>query len=182
MRARILVPADTRLSVIEATRRPGPPSVVLRGVDPGRGRTTADRVRAAVQNAGFTIPAGAITVEVAGPNGRARRDPGLGTDLPLALAILLADRAHRHLRRPNLVAWGRLGLDGALHPAGEPGVYGLPDGSWIGRFWSPTDHVPEPHEDGVLMLRDVDSLAGGWDALVDSIRMEAEPAREGSHG
>lgn len=168
MPANVLVPGDGRLRTVRAIRRPGPPSLELRGLDPVRARSTADRVRAAVRNAGFTIPSGRIA---AGPDGPV---PGPGIDLPLALAILLADSAHRRLRRPNLIAWGALGLDGTLAHSPAPAVGDLPEGAWVGRFWRPTEHVPDPDEDAVLMLVDVETLPDAWDVLARSIEMEAE--------
>lgn len=176
MTASLLTPADPAgLSVVRAVRRPGPPSLEIQGVPPGRARALADRVRAAITNAGYGFPTGRVAAAVSAPDRPptpAAVTPGL--DLAVALAVLLADPAHAHLRRPNLLAWGRLQLDGSLGPCPAPGIADLPPGSWTGRFWRPTDHIPDPDEDAVLSIADTDHLAHAWDAITRFVERERE--------
>lgn len=176
MPSSLLTPSDpSGLSVVRAIRRPGPPSLEIRGVPPDRARALADRVRSAITNAGYGFPAGRVAAAVSAPD-RAPT-PGIvapGLDLAVVLAVLLADPGHAHLRRPNLLAWGRLRLDGSLGPCPAPGVADLPPGSWAGRFWRPTDHVPDPDEDAVLSIADTEHLADAWDALTRFVERERE--------
>lgn len=176
MAASILTPGDAAgLSVVRAVCRPGPPSMEIRGLSPARGRALTDRVRAAIVNSGYGLPTGRIAAAVSAPDGASRTDvvaPGL--DLPVALAVLLADPTRGHLRRPNLIAWGRLGLDGSLGPCPAPGIADLPPGPWTGRFWQPTDRVPHHEEDAVLSIADTDRLADAWDALIRFVERERD--------
>lgn len=178
MSASVLAPAEpSGPYVIRAVRRPGPPSLEIRGLPPDRSRALADRVRAGIHNSGYGLPTGRIAVAASVPDGGSMTGvvaPGL--DLPVALAILLADPAHGHLRRPNLIAWGRLSLDGSLGRCPAPGIPDLPAGPWTGRFWRPTDHVPAPDEDAVLSIVDTDRLADAWDALIRLVERERELA------
>lgn len=172
MSATILCPLGPGLREVRALRRFGPPALDILGLPEARARTTADRVRAAIRNAGFTLPAGRVAAGLVAAEGAPPDVPGL--DLGLALAVLLADPAHEHVRRPNLIAWGGLGLDGSAPACDAPDVADLPPGPWAGRFWRPTDHVPAPEEDAVLSIVDVDGLAQGWDVIVRLVEMERE--------
>lgn len=174
MTASVLAPVDpSGLYVVRAVCRPGPPSLDVRGLPPARARLLADRVRIALVNAGYRPPPGRVAAAVSDPDGSGTQDivvPGL--DLALALAILLSDPVHARLRRPNLVAWGRLRLDGSLASCPAPGISDLPPGPWTGRFWQPADHVPDPDEDAVLSIADTDHLAEAWDALTRFVERE----------
>jgi hypothetical protein len=41
----------------------------------------------------------------------------------------------------------------------------LPRTPWVGRFWDPTDHLPDPSEPAVLSIVDVCDLETAWSAL-----------------
>jgi predicted ATPase with chaperone activity len=104
MFAEVLVPGPCNLHVVRCVRRRGPPSISIDGL----ARTAADRIRAAITNSGFAVPAGHIDVTL-DPGGEA----GPEADLALALAMLLCDPTHEHMQRSGLVARGELALDGS---------------------------------------------------------------------
>jgi predicted ATPase with chaperone activity len=87
-------------------------------------------------------------------------------DLPFALAVLLSDPSHAHMRRSGWIAWGALGLDGSLAPAEGALLNDLPPGPCAGRIWAPDDHIPAPDEDAVISLVDVMTLTQAWEVLV----------------
>src|SRR5581483_1767828 len=143
---------------IVATRSPGPPSLELDT------KERAQRVRAAIANQGFSLPHGRI--EVHPPDGSSAHD------LPIALAILLSDPAHKHLRRFGWLAWGVLGLSGRLTRTDAPLVGGLHSGPAAGRIWRPDDRLPEAEDDAVISLVDVEDLAQAWEVLTAFVSME----------
>jgi hypothetical protein len=110
--------------LIEVVAEPGAePGLRIEGLPDGRGRTAADRVRAAMVNSGLLEEAPGVVLRVepsvqAGPRG----------DLDVALA--LAALAHVGVFRAGL-GWihasGRLRLDGVVHRAGLPGPLTLAD-------------------------------------------------------
>ncbi|MEU6594274.1 magnesium chelatase domain-containing protein [Streptomyces sp. NPDC046881] len=85
------------------------PSFILLGLDGEPMRETADRVRAAIINAGYAWPDGAMHVQLKGTG-----EPGSTADLAIACAILAA-AGHVHpacLKRTVLL--GELALDGKV--------------------------------------------------------------------
>ena len=73
-----------------------------------------ERVRAAVEAAGFEFPRQRIVLNLA-PAGVKKR--GTGLDLAMALSILNLAEAPKD--QSHWIAWAELGLDGALKPAGS---------------------------------------------------------------
>ncbi len=120
----------------------------------------ADRVRAAIANAGFAVPTGRLT-SVTPIDG----DPA-AFDLGLALGVLLSDPSHAHLRRDGWIAWGQLCLDGTLVPIESRLVNDLHCGPCVGRIWDPLDQIPQPEDDAVISLVDVADLKQAWDVIV----------------
>lgn len=167
MPATVLSPLSSRLHAVTGRRRPGPPSLSVRGAPMDVVRSTTDRIRAGLVNSGFPVPAGAVTLDVEPDTTSA-----IGLDLALCLAVLLVCPSHRHIRQPGLVAWGRVGLDGTLGSAPEPPTGHLPSGSWIARIWRPTDHIPEPNEDAFLSVIDVETVEQAWGAVVALLEIE----------
>lgn len=80
-------------------------------------RESRDRVRAAVKNSGFEIPATQITINLAPAD---LRKEGAGFDLPIAMGILGACGVLRLKDLSQFLLVGELGLDGSLRPV--PGV------------------------------------------------------------
>lgn len=96
----------------------GLPSFAVVGLPDASCREARDRVRAAVTSSGFKWPAHRITVNLA-PTGV--RKSGAGLDLPIAVALLVADG--QLPAAPGMAFIGELGLDGTLRPV--PGVLAL---------------------------------------------------------
>ena len=92
-------------------------------------KESRDRVRAAIQNSGYTMPVGRLTVNLA-PADMKKEGPAF--DLPIALGILMASRQLDMQDLSRVLTLGELSLDGTLRPvrgalpmviaAGEQGV------------------------------------------------------------
>ena len=149
----VISPTATELVKVCVVRSAGPPRWSIGD----RGRS--DRLRSAIANTGFSLPTGDISVSIGGPTAEEN-------DLAVALAILLCDPAHAHLRRRWWIAWGALRLDGGLEGANELLLNDLPAGPCAGRIWVPDDHVPSSDEDAVISLVDVEDLRQAWEVLV----------------
>lgn len=76
-------------------------------------RESIDRIRAALQNAGFKFPLADITVNMAPAD---IKKEGSGYDLPLAIGILAANNKVEGTLLPKFMMVGELGLDGRLQP------------------------------------------------------------------
>ena len=77
-----------------------------------------ERIRAAILSSGFDFPQRRVVLNLSPAHVRKQ---GTGLDLPMALALLAA-QAQSHSRSNaggECVAWGELGLDGALKPTGQ---------------------------------------------------------------
>ncbi|HVL80654.1 MAG TPA: magnesium chelatase domain-containing protein [Actinomycetota bacterium] len=169
MEPTILTPVGPVAHVVRARTTRGPTALRLRGWPAACGRTSADRIRAAVLNSGFSLPAGRTTLWIE-PE-LAEANPG--TDLAAALALMLADPSRAHVRQSNLMAWGALDLDGTLRPADKEPMAELPDEGWVGRFWSHHDEVPRPDEAAVLTVIDVPDLSRAWEVIVRLLDIQA---------
>jgi magnesium chelatase family protein len=100
---------DGHLVHVRATIGNGPDSFAITGLRDSATATLRDRVRAAVVNSGLPWPGRAITVTLTPPG-----LPGVGLDLPIAAAILVAAGVvPAGVTAPCLLA-AELGLDGAL--------------------------------------------------------------------
>ncbi|OFZ55841.1 MAG: hypothetical protein A2428_07460 [Bdellovibrionales bacterium RIFOXYC1_FULL_54_43] len=78
-----------------------------------------ERIRAAIETSGFEFPKRRVVLNLSPASVRKR---GTGLDLAMALAILEAhSKSNRNRERPVefVVAWGELGLDGRVKPAGQ---------------------------------------------------------------
>ena len=76
-------------------------------------KESRDRVRAAIQNSGYTMPVGRRTVNLA-PADMKKEGPAF--DLPIALGILMASRQLDMQDLSQVLTLGELSLDGTLHP------------------------------------------------------------------
>lgn len=112
----------------------GLPSFSIVGLPDASCREARDRVRAAILSSDFTWPQRRITVNLA-PTGV--RKGGAGLDLPIAIALLVADGQLSARATAGAAFIGELGLDGALrkvpgtlalvHAADQPVVVLPPD-------------------------------------------------------
>lgn len=118
MKATILTAAvlgvDAHRVAVEVEVRPGLRKLDVVGLPEGAARETTLRVQHAVQAAGFTWPAGQVTITLT-PAGL--RKDGTSFDLPIALGVLLASRQVKAVEDldSSLFA-GELGLDGTCLP------------------------------------------------------------------
>lgn len=112
--------------IVEVHVANGLPAFTIVGLPDEVCREARDRVRAAVISSGFTWPAKRITVNLAPSS---QRKVGSGTDLAIALAVLVADGRIPPECISGFGFVGELGLDGSLrHIAGvAPSVAALGD-------------------------------------------------------
>ena len=104
---------DAHLIEVEVDLAGGLPTIAAVGLPDSTVREGIDRVRAAIRHAGFSLPNRRIVVNLA-PAGL--RKQGASLDLPIALAVLLADDRLSGLPARDMLFVGELGLDGALRP------------------------------------------------------------------
>jgi magnesium chelatase family protein len=98
----------------------GLPGLTIVGLAGSAVLEARERVRAAVRNSGFEVPARRITVNLAPAD---VPKEGTGHDLAIAAAILVASGQLDGGRLPDTALIGELALDGALRPV--PGVMAL---------------------------------------------------------
>ena len=91
------------------------PSFYLIGLPGPEVAEAKERVRAAIEASELTFPRRKVIVNLSPASIRKR---GTGMDLAIALAVL-AENAGEKSRAGECVAWGELGLDGAVKPAGQ---------------------------------------------------------------
>lgn len=98
---------------VEVSVAPGLPSISVVGLPQSAVREGKDRVRAALQGAGYPLPPRRITVNMAPAD---LKKEGSGLDLPLAIGLLAGSG---HLGEGSLTGtafFGELGLNGELRP------------------------------------------------------------------
>ena len=89
------------------------PSYHVVGLPAASVREGAARIRSALERASQPLPRKKITVNLAPAD---RRKDGAAFDLPIALAILIAEGTIRAEQLEGLLLLGELGLDGSLRP------------------------------------------------------------------
>ncbi len=102
------VPVD-----VEADVSPGIPAFAVVGLPDAAVREARERVRSAIRNAGYEMPARRITVNLAPAD---TRKEGPAFDLPIALGILAATQQVPQAALDGYVVVGELSLDGAVRP------------------------------------------------------------------
>lgn len=114
----IPVGIDGMLISVEADISNGLPSFDLVGYLAASVKEARDRVRSALRNTGFILPAQRITVNLSPAD--IRKD-GTGFDLSIAVAVLIAMQVIPYSEKFNSIVFlGELGLDGSILPV--PGV------------------------------------------------------------
>ena len=98
----------------------GLPSFTIVGLPDASCRESRDRVRAAVISSGFKWPQQRVTVNLAPSS---VRKGGAGLDLPIAIALLVADGQIPAAATARTAFLGELGLDGSVRAV--PGVLAL---------------------------------------------------------
>ena len=98
---------------VEVDISPGLPSVTVVGLPGAAVQESRERVRTAIRNADLPFPSGRVVINLAPAD---VRKEGPAFDLPIALALLAAQRALRPDMLDGVVACGELALDGTLRP------------------------------------------------------------------
>lgn len=99
---------------VEADVSNGLPLFEMVGFLASEVKEARERVRTALRNCGFSLPAKRITVNLS-PAGI--RKTGSAFDLPVAVAVLAALGVVAADRLDSLLIIGEIGLDGSVHPA-----------------------------------------------------------------
>ena len=89
----------------------GTPSLTIIGLPDRSLKESRDRVRAAIVNSGFMLPAGRLLVSLAPAD---LHKEGTGFDLPIALALLASDGQIPPAALADVALLGELALDGTL--------------------------------------------------------------------
>ncbi len=98
---------------VECDAGTGQFSCVIVGLPDTSVSESRERVRAAIKNSGCLFPRGRVTVNLAPAD---VKKEGSAYDLPIALAILLADRSGDHHALKSSIFAGELSLEGDVRP------------------------------------------------------------------
>ncbi|MDR1891625.1 MAG: ATP-binding protein, partial [Oscillospiraceae bacterium] len=157
---------------IETDIARGMPSFDIVGLPDASVKEARDRVRAAMKNSGFEMPASRITVNLAPAD---IRKEGSGLDLPILLGVLLASKQINFTPERTLFV-GEISLNGGLRPI--PGMLAMAiEGQKAGytRFFVPSGSAAEGS-----VVKGIDIIPA--QSLDDSVKMltgrkEPQPAR-----
>lgn len=133
-----LVGVDGRPVRVEAHVSNGLPGFTVVGMPDPTCREARDRARAAIMSSGLRWPDRKITVSLTPPG---VRKAGAGLDLPIALALLVADGQLDPELLEDRSAIGELGLDGSLRNV--PGALSLIDALSTGEVLLPAGAAVE---------------------------------------
>jgi magnesium chelatase family protein len=178
-----MVPSATLVGVqgqaisVEVHVSTGLPSFTIVGLPDASCRESRDRVRAAILSSGLLWPQKRVTVNLAPTS---VRKGGAGLDLPIAIALLVADEQLPLYAVEGMAYLGELGLDGSLRRV--PGILPL-----VHAVQAPAVVVPPScaGEASLLEGRDVRSapcLRNVVACLVGDARWPDPPRPEGSQG
>jgi magnesium chelatase family protein len=96
---------------VETDASPGSPSISIIGLPDRSLNESRDRVRSALINSGFMLPAGRLLISLS-PSDVRKEGPAF--DLPIALALLASDGQLKAAALADYVMLGELALDGTL--------------------------------------------------------------------
>src|SRR5258708_5081816 len=96
---------------VETGASPGTPAITIIGLPDRSLNESRERVRSALINSGFMLPAGRLLVSLSPAD---VRKEGPGFDLPIALALLATDGQLAPQPLADYVMLGELALDGSL--------------------------------------------------------------------
>lgn len=96
---------------VETDASPGTPSITIIGLPDRSLNESRDRVRSALINSGFMLPAGRLLISLSPAD---VRKEGPAFDLPIALALLASDGQIKAATLADYVMLGELALDGTL--------------------------------------------------------------------
>lgn len=178
----ILVGIEGRPITVEVLVSSGLPAFSIVGLPDASCREARDRVRAAVVSSGLKWPRHRITVNLA-PTGL--RKGGAALDLPIAVALLVADGQLDARHVADIAFLGELGLDGAVRRV--PGALSLVDAVEAKTVVVPAASASEATLVGGRRVRGVLSLRGllaalrgetGWPACADATGPTPPPPPE----
>jgi magnesium chelatase family protein len=112
-RGAVLYGVDAHLVEVEVDLGGGLPTIAAVGRPDAAVREGIDRIRAALPHAGFKLPDGRITVNLA-PAEQPKH--GTSLDLPIIVALLMVSKQIDRFDTGGLLFAGELSLDGALRP------------------------------------------------------------------
>ena len=172
VRTAVVAGPEARPIVVEVDLARGLPAFHLVGLPDGAIRESRDRILAALTNCGFGTPLRKITVNLAPAD---EPKSGTGFDLPIALAILVADGRVASGSEDPIAAFGELGLDGRVRPV--PGS--LPIAAALARLGAREILVAGENAGEVALVEDVSAIpVGSLRAAVDHLSglVPIEPA------
>lgn len=113
VRSCTLVGVDAALVEVECCIDRGLPQYSVVGLPATSVREGAKRIESALKTLGRELPLKRVTINLAPAD---LRKPGCGLDLPIALALLVAEGVLAPEAVADVLVLGELGLDGALRP------------------------------------------------------------------
>jgi magnesium chelatase family protein len=108
-----LVGIDAALVEVECAIERGLPQYTVVGLPATSVREGATRIQSALRAIGYDLPLKRVTVNLAPAD---LRKPGCALDLPIALAVLIAEGVIEPSQLADLMILGELGLDGMIRP------------------------------------------------------------------
>jgi len=106
-----LVGIDAELVDVECTIDRGLPQYSVVGLAAPSVKEGATRIQSALKAVGYDLPLKKVTINLAPAD---LRKPGCGLDLPIALAVLVAEGVIAEAALADLLVLGELGLDGTV--------------------------------------------------------------------
>ena len=155
---------EPRAVSVEVDIRAGLPAFTIVGLGDAAVRESRERIRAAIQNAGFKFPQSRITANLAPAS---LRKVGPGFDAALALAVLAASEQIPSASLGEVAVFGELSLGGELRDA--PGVLAVAEGASrcrIPRLIVPRERAREAALVDGIEVAGVVGLAEAVDAIV----------------
>ena len=161
--------------LVEADVSDGLPGFSMVGYLSAEVKEAQDRVRTALRNSGFRLPARKITINLSPAD---IRKEGTAFDLPIAVAILTASGMIEPAALGNCVISGELGLDGEIKPVrGALSITAAAKKDGKRQCFLPSENVREGLVIEGMEIIGVDHLKD----LTDQLKL-SEKQRAGCHG
>jgi magnesium chelatase family protein len=152
---------DAYIVSVEADVASGLPSFSTVGLPQGAVKEGRERVVAAVQNSGYTVPHRRITINLAPAD---VRKEGSALDLPIAIGIMASSGQLSGPRLSKFALVGELGLDGRLRPVrGALPIALAVRGAGLDGVILPRENLPE-----AAVVENIEVLGASF--LIDVVR------------